>query len=160
MKGERKILIAFILNGGFALFELLGGAFTGSVAILSDALHDGYFNAKYSDMEKFVIMWENSASRVVTYDYFVNYIKEMQEIGIDKEEFELAKRTIFASNIKSFDSTGEIANNLIYNLFDGADILDAPDIISSIDYKYVSELLKSMYKEEYYTMSVVEPLKK
>ena len=40
MKGERKILIAFILNGGFALLELLGGAFTGSVAILSDALHD------------------------------------------------------------------------------------------------------------------------
>ena len=41
MKSERKILIAFILNTFFAVFELLGGAFTGSVAILSDALHDG-----------------------------------------------------------------------------------------------------------------------
>lgn len=41
MKSERKILIAFILNTVFALFELLGGAFTGSVAILSDAVHDG-----------------------------------------------------------------------------------------------------------------------
>ena len=41
---------------------------------LSHALHDGYFNAKYSDMEKFAIMWENASSKLVTYDYFVNYI--------------------------------------------------------------------------------------
>ena len=41
---------------------------------LAHALHDGYFNAKYSDMEKFAIMWENSTSKLVTYDYFVNYI--------------------------------------------------------------------------------------
>lgn len=40
MKTERNILIAFILNLGFSLFEILGGMITGSVAILSDALHD------------------------------------------------------------------------------------------------------------------------
>lgn len=108
----------------------------------------------------FVYIASESSDPEAVYDYFVNYIKQMQESGIDREEFELAKRTVFASNIKSFDSTGEIANNMIYNLFDGADILDAPDIISSIDYEYVSELLNSMYKEEYYAMSVVEPLKK
>ena len=108
----------------------------------------------------FVYIASESSDPEAVYDYFVDYIKRMQASGIDREEFELAKRTIFASNIKSFDSTGEIANNMIYNLFDGADILDAPDIISSIDYDYVTELLNSMYKEEYYAMSVVEPLKK
>ena len=40
MKTERNILIAFVLNLAFAVFELFGGLFTGSVAILSDALHD------------------------------------------------------------------------------------------------------------------------
>jgi len=40
MKTQRNILIAFILNLGFSIFELFGGFFTGSVAILSDALHD------------------------------------------------------------------------------------------------------------------------
>ncbi len=40
MKTERNIFIAFILNFGFSLFELVGGLFTGSVAILSDAVHD------------------------------------------------------------------------------------------------------------------------
>ncbi|MBO5213114.1 MAG: insulinase family protein [Clostridia bacterium] len=94
------------------------------------------------------------------YEFFVAYIKKMQQRGIDREDFELAKRTIYASCIKSFDSTEDIANNMVYNLFDGADILDAPDIISSIDFEYVSLLLSSMFKEEYYAMSVVNPIGK
>ena len=40
MKTERNIFIAFVLNFAFAIFELFGGLFTGSVAILSDAVHD------------------------------------------------------------------------------------------------------------------------
>ena len=35
-----RILTAFLLNLFFSVFELIGGIFTGSVAILSDALHD------------------------------------------------------------------------------------------------------------------------
>ncbi|MEG0407767.1 MAG: cation diffusion facilitator family transporter [Bacilli bacterium] len=40
MKTEKNILIAFILNLSFALFEIVGGILTNSVAILSDAIHD------------------------------------------------------------------------------------------------------------------------
>ena len=40
MKTEKNILIAFILNLGFSVFEFFGGIFTGSVAIVSDAVHD------------------------------------------------------------------------------------------------------------------------
>jgi len=40
MKTEKNILFAFVLNLCFAVFELIGGAITGSVAIISDAVHD------------------------------------------------------------------------------------------------------------------------
>lgn len=40
MKTEKNILIAFILNLCFSIFEFVGGLFTGSVAIVSDAVHD------------------------------------------------------------------------------------------------------------------------
>ena len=40
MQTQRNILIAFLLNLGFSVFEFFGGVFTGSVAILSDAVHD------------------------------------------------------------------------------------------------------------------------
>lgn len=40
MKTEKNILIAFILNISFSIFELIGGLFTNSISILSDAIHD------------------------------------------------------------------------------------------------------------------------
>ena len=40
MKSEKNILIAFILNLSFSIFEFIGGILTGSVAILSDSVHD------------------------------------------------------------------------------------------------------------------------
>ena len=40
MKPEKKIMIAFLLNLAFSVFEGVGGFVTGSTAILSDAVHD------------------------------------------------------------------------------------------------------------------------
>ena len=40
MKSEKNILIAFILNLGFSIFEFIGGTITNSVAIISDSIHD------------------------------------------------------------------------------------------------------------------------
>lgn len=39
-KTTRNILLAFLLNLGFSIYEFVGGAFTGSTAIMSDAIHD------------------------------------------------------------------------------------------------------------------------
>ena len=104
-----------------------------------------------------VISSETSDPELV-YSKFVSYVEDVKQKGIDKEAFELSKRTVYASNIKSFDSTEDIANNFIFNHFDGADLLDAPQIIESIDVEYLSELLHNSFKEEYYAMSVVEPI--
>lgn len=40
MKTQRNIFIAFVLNLAFSVFEFVGGVVTGSVAIVSDAVHD------------------------------------------------------------------------------------------------------------------------
>ena len=40
MKKEKNILIAFLLNMSFSLFEFFGGVVTNSVSIMSDAVHD------------------------------------------------------------------------------------------------------------------------
>ena len=39
-KGSKNILTAFLLNFIFAIIELIGGFYTNSVAIISDAIHD------------------------------------------------------------------------------------------------------------------------
>lgn len=40
MSSDNKILIAFLLNLFFSVFEFFGGLYTNSVSILSDAIHD------------------------------------------------------------------------------------------------------------------------
>lgn len=40
MKTYKKILVAFILNIAFSIFELIGGILTNSVSIISDSIHD------------------------------------------------------------------------------------------------------------------------
>lgn len=40
MKREKNMLVAFLLNAAFSVLEGIGGIATGSVAILSDAIHD------------------------------------------------------------------------------------------------------------------------
>lgn len=40
MKSDKNILIAFILNLSFSIFEFVGGTITNSVAIISDSIHD------------------------------------------------------------------------------------------------------------------------
>ena len=40
MKTEKSILFACLLNLAFSVFEFIGGLFVGSMAILSDAVHD------------------------------------------------------------------------------------------------------------------------
>ena len=40
MSKKRNILIAFLLNLFFSIFEFFGGLYSRSIAIMSDALHD------------------------------------------------------------------------------------------------------------------------
>ena len=40
MKTQRNIFVAFILNLFFSVIEFIGGIITGSIAIISDAIHD------------------------------------------------------------------------------------------------------------------------
>ena len=94
------------------------------------------------------------------YSHFVEFIEETKKKGLDKEFFELSKRTEYATFIKLFDATDYIAENILGCHFDGVDLFDFPEIIKSISLEYVTELLESFYKEEYYAMSVVNPIEK
>lgn len=40
MKSENNILLAFVLNIVFSVFEFFGGILTNSIFIVSDSIHD------------------------------------------------------------------------------------------------------------------------
>ena len=45
-------------------------------------------------------------------------------------------------------------------LFDGIDIMDYSKAVSEVSFEYTEELLRKLFDERYYAMSVVEPLEK
>ena len=71
MKTERNILIAFILNIGFSIFEFIGGIITGSIAILSDSLHD--FGDALSIGISFFL--EKKSKKKPDYKYTYGYVR-------------------------------------------------------------------------------------
>lgn len=68
-KSTKNIRIAFLLNLGFAIIELVGGFYTNSIAIIADALHD------FSDSLSIAISWflekksEKKPNKKYTYGY-------------------------------------------------------------------------------------------
>ena len=71
MKTEKNILVAFLLNIIFSLFELLGGIFTGSISILSDSLHD-IGDALSIGVSYFL---EKKSKRKADYKYTYGYVR-------------------------------------------------------------------------------------
>lgn len=50
------------------------------------------------------------------------YLERLTETGIAADEIERARRVLYADELQSYDSTEEIANELLSYLFDGADL--------------------------------------
>ncbi len=80
---EGNIKVAFFLNLGFTIIEIIGGIFTNSVAILSDALHD------FGDSLSLGLAW---------------YFQRLSKKGRD---------SLFSYGYKRFSLVGAILNSII-----------------------------------------------
>lgn len=88
----------------------------------------------------------------------LEYIKKyIQSFKYEDSDFNRCKKVLYAEYVKDFDSTEEIANNMIDFIFDGFDLFKFGDVIRIIDREYVDELLRNSFKDEYFAMSVIYP---
>ncbi len=85
-------------------------------------------------------------------------IKKYQECGISDEEFQRAKRALYAGSVRTFDSTDDIANSFLGYLFCGCNLFSEPDIIAATTLDEVNERLKSSFCDSYFTLSKILPL--
>lgn len=86
------------------------------------------------------------------------YLTELAQVGIAPEELERARRVLYADELQSYDSTEEIANELLSYLFDGADLFAQPALIESITAAEVNALLPSLLSPACRSLSVIAPL--
>lgn len=86
------------------------------------------------------------------------YIEELRERGLPYDDFLRGKRVMYSEFVKSFDSTDNIANNLLAFFCEGAELLSYADIIESVSFEDVCEQFKKCFTPESVTLSVVKPL--
>ena len=85
------------------------------------------------------------------------HIEKTQKTGIDSRDFEREKKCMYSSYISEFDVTEDIAFSLTSYTWEGLDVFSYPEIISEIRYEDVMALCYEMFKEEYFTLSVIYP---
>jgi len=92
------------------------------------------------------------------YNEILAEIEKYKESGFDKEDFERVKRVFYASNIRSFNSTEEIANEFISYVFKDFDMLDYPEVISSVTLEDITKRFNNSFIEEHIVLSKILPL--
>ncbi len=117
------------------------------------------FNGDYSisDTFAFVSISGEADHPNLVLDEVKKYIKQVQQNGIPKEDFERCRCVLYSDFVKGFDSTGEISNNMLEYLFDGCDIFEAGENLKNVTLDEVNALLHSAFDEDLFAMSVVYP---
>ena len=85
------------------------------------------------------------------------HISKSIEEGICKDDFEREKKCMYASYISDFDLPEDIAFSMNSYTWVGVDLFANPDIIGEIKYEDVKKLSLELFKEEYFTLSVIAP---
>jgi predicted Zn-dependent peptidase len=85
------------------------------------------------------------------------YIEKLKKEGINESDFERRKKIIYASDIKMYDSTWDIASALFDNAFTGVDIFEESAIAKSITLDQANDVLCEIFTENNMTCSVIKP---
>ena len=87
------------------------------------------------------------------------YLEKKAKDGLSRADFERARRVMYAEFVKSFDSTDNIANNLLSFICEGNDLLHYADILADVTFDEVKVAFATAFCEECTAISIVMPLK-
>ncbi|CEN89623.1 EF-P 5-aminopentanol modification-associated protein YfmH [Paraclostridium sordellii] len=144
-----EILLDMILKRGSEIFEEL---------YISGLINDNFgcgFTSQV-DYGYTLIGGESNEPRKVK-DTIIKYINKYKEDGLSEDDFNRVKKKKMGQFIKYFDSVNFIANNFISYKFKGINLMDYLEVIKQVKFEEVEERLKNHLKEEYCSISIVEP---
>ena len=142
---------------------LLNSMFSEAGAFYSEMLDSGLispgFDAGYSASATtgYIMMSGESDQPQVVLEKIKEHIAKTQKTGIDKRDFLREKKCMYSSYISEFDVTEDIAFSLTSYTWERLDVFSYPEIISEISYGDVTALCNEMFKDEYFTLSVIYP---
>ena len=89
---------------------------------------------------------------------FCSLLEETKREGISREDFERCRRALYADVIRQYDSTEDIATELLTFLFDGGELFEYPSVIESLTWEEINTHLLELPDRSALCLSVVYPL--
>jgi predicted Zn-dependent peptidase len=86
-----------------------------------------------------------------------SWLDKDPERALAREDFERCKRVAFAEYVKDFDSTEDIANNLLTFHFEGYELFSYAEVLSDVTYEDVCDALRDFWADERAALSVIVP---
>ncbi len=90
---------------------------------------------------------------------FLKEVERLKDEGIDVQDFEMAKRSIYGHFAAGYDSVENIANNLASCRFLGLSSFEMIDAIAAANYNKAMERLNSHFVPERCAISIILPIK-
>lgn len=89
------------------------------------------------------------------YSSLCEYIENVKSTGFDEEEFETARRVVYASAVRVFENSVRVAEEMSDI---GEFLFTAPKTVANITPEYAFEVFCELFRQESYTLSVIKPL--
>ncbi len=119
----------------------------------------GYDSAGISTVEKneLSIMFDGeSVNPQAVADEIKKAVAALRADGIDDEQFENARRSLYGREIMEYNDIDSIANAVLSAYFNGYSVFDTMEIYKSVTKEDIEKRLENMMMEEYSALSVVK----
>lgn len=118
------------------------------------------FDAGYSSSPTaaYVMIFDETPDPVLLKNKIIEHVLNSQVKGLDRAAFEREKRAAYASYVAGFDSTEDIAFSMLSYADEDLDIFDYPEILNSVTFEYINELLGEMFSPEKFAVSAILPI--
>ena len=146
---ETDILIKMIFSKSSPLYEKL----------YNDGLITPNFSAEYSpqiDYAYTAIEGESKNPKKV-YDTIIEYIDTLHKNGLDKEDFERAKKVVWGKYIRSYNDIEGFAHTFLTDSFMNINYFNYYDVYKNISFLDVKKRFNSHFDKEFCALSVVNP---
>ncbi len=115
----------------------------------AEGLISSSFSAEYIEYTDCgsVMIFDESGDDKALKEAVLSEVKNAIGKPFSKDDFERVRRSRYSESVRSFDSTDDIANDMMRSYFSGYNVFLEPDMLSAIKYSDVLECL-SVFKEE------------
>lgn len=90
------------------------------------------------------------------YERFKQEVEKFKQNGINEEDFNRIKKTIYGRYVKDYDDVQDIAKMFLSDYFKGINSFDYLEEIEGINVEYLNQVLNFVFKEDKMVISIVK----